>query len=59
MRHITDDDELYIFTRENQISLYPEFLAFFHFWFQRKEKREQRGVCVLRGTTSTDDSFFA
>ena len=39
----------------NQISLYPEFLAFFHFGFQRKEKREQRGVCVLRGT---DDSFF-
>ena len=47
MRHITDDDELYIFTRENQISLYPEFLAFFHFWYQSKEKREQRGACVF------------
>ena len=48
MRHITDD-ELYIFTRENQISLYPEFLAFFHFWFQRKEKREpERCVCFKR-----------
>ncbi len=56
MRHITDDDELYIFTRENQISLYPEFLAFFHFWFQRKEKREPERCVCLRGT---DDSFFA
>ena len=49
MRHITDDDELYIFTRENQISLYPEFLAFFHFWFPKKgEKGAERCVCFKR-----------
>ena len=53
MRHITDDDD--IFTRENQISLYPEFLAFFHFGFKERRKGSRESVCVLRGT---DDSFF-
>ena len=44
----------------NQISLYPEFLAFFHFWFPKKgEKGAERCVCVLRGTDVTHNNTRA